>query len=124
MFKNEADATLFLMKELKKVWRFYKIRDVGNFKKPLDIIGVKGWGFVGIEVKHMKNKKKPTREQIEKKLQPHQIVSLKEIERAGWSALVIVSRQDEWITYRYDGEDQPPYLYWNLFSKKTWQILL
>jgi len=90
--KDEASVTTIFMKWLEDIKdsRWYKIPDIWNKTKPLDIIWQIGGRFVAIEVKHIKNKKKPADpyKDIADKLELHQIVNLELNSRAWWLSYI------------------------------------
>ncbi len=65
----------------------YKIPDIGNSLKPFDILWVKDWYWVAIEVKIIKKKKFIFwLDDFNWLLEPHQIINLKEFKQNGWLA--------------------------------------
>lgn len=86
-WKNEAAVTTVFMSKLRALSdsRWYKIPDIGNKTKPLDIIWNLYWHFVCIEVKHDKRKTVPKDiyKAILSKCEPHQIMALEINSRAG-----------------------------------------
>ena len=85
--KNEqASNSLFVdMLSEKYKWIFlYTIKNFGNSLKPFDIFGCRKWKMIALEWKFHYWKKEPTPEQVFKKLEPHQVLSLYKVLQSWW----------------------------------------
>lgn len=70
-FKNEKEFQSQLIKELKEWWyRVYKFPDIWYTLKPFDLIAVKDWKPIAIELKYWRV---DTYEKIYKMLRPNQV---------------------------------------------------
>jgi len=91
-WQSEASVTTVFMDWLENIKdsRWYKIPDIWNKTKPLDIVWNLWWRFVAIEVKHIKNKTKPADpyREIANLLELHQIVNLEINTRAWWLSYI------------------------------------
>lgn len=100
--KNEqASNSLFVdMLSEKYKWIFlYTIKNFGNSLKPFDIFGCRNWKMIALEGKFHYWKKEPTSEQIFKKLEPHQVLSLYKVMQAWWYPCVVCYYNWNFIKY-------------------------
>lgn len=79
------------MRELRDNWyRCYKIPDDAMWFKPFDIVAVKDWEPIAIELKVSNLKKKITYEQAYNLLRPNQVGSLYKFQEQWWTSIISV----------------------------------
>ena len=87
---NEAEATsklLAILRTYQNTWR-YKLPDIGNTTKPVDIFGNVSWTFVACELKYLNEVPKDLVAGIHKKLELHQIATLVQTKQLGWLSII------------------------------------
>jgi Holliday junction resolvase len=89
--------------------RCYKIPDDAMGFKPFDIVAVKWWIPIAIELKVRDKKKQPSYEDVYKLLRPNQVGSLELFKQHGWISLIVVrdNVREEAITFTFTLLDIP-----------------
>ena len=98
-FKNEKDFQREYFKRLKEDWyRVYKLPDVGYNLKPCDIVALKDWEFIGIELKYWIVNEY---DRIYRMLRPNQVWWLLHIQQHWGTSLVVWRDSKENKMYEY-----------------------
>lgn len=98
--KSEAEATTVFLQQVRHEWLWYKIPDMGNSMKFVDVIFYSRLYWSGtIEFKISKNKKLPDLDTAISLCEPHQLRILHQVSEVNDQWYIWVYHQISWIIY-------------------------
>ena len=102
-YNNEAESTTWYLNNLRKEykdWWFYKIPDIWNVKKPVDVIWSINWNTIAIEFKFFNKEWDISFQDIKSKLEWQQMLTLNAI--WDWSYVIWYNKfNNKFYSYSY-----------------------
>lgn len=99
-YKNEKDFQADYIKMLKDDWYWvYKLPDIGYTLKPFDIVALKNWRFIAIELKYWNV---DTYDKIYKMLRPNQVGGLLHVQEHWCTSMIVWRDKKDNKIYKYN----------------------